>query len=376
MKRTLWLRNETKPFEERVALTPSHASKLVELGHRIVVEENPDSVFPIEEYQSVGCEIAKKNSWITEAPLEATILGLKELEDSDIELKRRHIHFAHIFKNQSGSKQILERYKNGGGKLFDLEYLVDSNMKRVAAFGHWAGYAGAALGLDIWLHEVFGLNYNKVTKLKSFSSKEALLTKVQNHLKDLDLENKKPRILIIGAYGRSGQGAKSFIEELGLNAELWGSQDTIAKEYIKELLDFDIIINCAFINKSVGKWLTLEMLNGKQRLKVLSDVSCDPYGPNNPFPIYHQATTMDSPALKILGKGLTVTAIDHLPSLLPRESSVDFGDQLFPHLVDYMEGRLANGPWERALETFYKVLFQQTESEDEINLSDVQEVLQ
>ena len=42
--------------------------------------------------------------------------------------------------------------RDGGGTLYDLEYLTDeTGPPRVAAFGYWAGYAGAAsvaFGLD------------------------------------------------------------------------------------------------------------------------------------------------------------------------------------------------------------------------------------
>ena len=32
-----------------------------------------------------------------------------------------------------------------------MEYLKDANSKRVAAFGYYAGFSGAFVGLDIWL---------------------------------------------------------------------------------------------------------------------------------------------------------------------------------------------------------------------------------
>ena len=35
----------------------------------------------------------------------------------------------------------------GGGALLDLEYLTDDHGRRLAAFGYWAGYVGAALAV-------------------------------------------------------------------------------------------------------------------------------------------------------------------------------------------------------------------------------------
>ncbi len=362
MKRTLWLRHETKPFEERVALTPKHAAELIERGHHVVAEYSPTRAFSDEDYRAVGCEMKATNSWITEAPSDATIFGLKELEEENFPLKHRHIHFAHVYKNQDGAKEFLARLYRGGGKLFDLEYLVDDKGKRVSAFGVWAGFTGAALGLDLFIAQKLGLDINTREPLSSFSSSQELTQTLKARLSDLSGE--KPKVLIIGAKGRCGRGAKQFFDSIGIEATGWTRKETEGKSHIKELLDFDLIVNCVLMTKKANPWLTLDMLDGNQRLSVLSDVSCDPTGPCNPVPVYPKATTMDKPAYYIPGKNLAVTAIDHLPSLLPKESSEDFSDQLFPYLLNYMEGKIDNGPWARALSLFYKKMFTYFPEED------------
>ena len=59
--------------------------------------------------------------------------------------------FGHAFKGQHSGKTLLQRFQAGGGTLYDLEYLTDSTGRRVAAFGYWAGYAGAAVSVIAWL---------------------------------------------------------------------------------------------------------------------------------------------------------------------------------------------------------------------------------
>ena len=76
---------------------------------------------------------------------------------------------------------------------------------------------------------------------------------------------------------------------------------------------------------------------------MIADVSCDPHSPYNPVPLYHDITTMERPTARAIGgRGdvapLDVVAIDHLPSLLPRESSEDFAEQLLPHLLELSQG--------------------------------------
>jgi saccharopine dehydrogenase (NAD+, L-lysine-forming) len=117
--------------------------QLILLGFKITVEESQQSIFPIAEYTSLNIPTAPSGSWKTLAPKSAFIIGLKELpENDDSPLQHRHIMFAHCFKNQDGWKNILNRFKLGGGKLFDLEFLSDENGRRVAAFGYYAGNFG------------------------------------------------------------------------------------------------------------------------------------------------------------------------------------------------------------------------------------------
>jgi hypothetical protein len=129
-------------------LTPNGAQKLIEIGFKIVLEVSDASIFKESEYPSQVIR-AKKGGW-TVAPPGTIILGLKELPESDSPLTHDHIFFGHCFKGQDGWTQMLDRFDCGKGRLLDLEFLQDENGRRVAAFGYYAGFAGAALGLRIW----------------------------------------------------------------------------------------------------------------------------------------------------------------------------------------------------------------------------------
>ncbi|MGB0298523.1 MAG: saccharopine dehydrogenase, partial [Paracoccaceae bacterium] len=93
--------------------------------------------------------IVRENTW-SDAPNDAIIFGLKELPEDGTPLIHRHIMFGHAFKGQHSSKALLQRFQAGGGTLYDLEYLTDATGRRVAAFGYWAGYAGAAVSVIAW----------------------------------------------------------------------------------------------------------------------------------------------------------------------------------------------------------------------------------
>ena len=138
----LWVRAEQRPNEERVGLTPEGAAALVRAGITVTVEESSVRAIGIDGYKAAGCTIAPENMWPS-APADAIIFGLKELPEDGTPLTHRHIMFGHAYKGQPAGQILLKRFKAGGGTLYDLEYLVDETGRRVAAFGYWAGFAGA-----------------------------------------------------------------------------------------------------------------------------------------------------------------------------------------------------------------------------------------
>jgi saccharopine dehydrogenase (NAD+, L-lysine forming) len=74
-----------------------------------------------------------------------------------------------------------------------------------------------------------------------------------------------------------------------------------------------------------------------RRLSVIADVSCDTTNPHNPIPIYEVNTTFAHPVVNVPvpegTKPLSVISIDHLPTMLPRESSESFSAALLPSLL-------------------------------------------
>lgn len=98
------------------------------------------------------------------------------------------------------------------------------------------------------------------------------------------------------------------------------------------------------------------MLDKKKELTVICDVSCDATNPNNPIPVYYGSTTFDKPLINIKTAGYSlsyfsapvdVIAIDHLPTLLPREASNMFAKDLLPTLLA-LKDRKASPVWNDA----------------------------
>lgn len=101
--------------------------------------------------------------------------------------------------------------RGGGGALLDLEYLEDDRGRRLAAFGFWAGYLGAALAV---------LHHRGVLRAPlQPTSKEAMEAELRASTGDVSA-------LVIGALGRSGRGARVALGEAGVEPTCWDLAET------------------------------------------------------------------------------------------------------------------------------------------------------
>ncbi|MCJ9428016.1 saccharopine dehydrogenase [Kordiimonas marina] len=327
-KLTLWLRDEARATERRTPLLPDGAKKLIDAGIRVVVEKSQKRIFADALYEDAGCTMSEPGAWL-QAPKDAVILGLKELPSEPQTLMHRHIYFAHAYKEQAGWQALLDRFLHGGGALFDIEYMTEPNGRRVAAFGYWAGYMGAALALMQWYDREAGRASLIGEGLTPFESADALDALIKSRKAD----GAAPKALVIGASGRSGTGAVEILERHGIEVTRWGRKETADIDR-NAILDHDILVNCTFVDHMIPPFLTKDHFKPGARLNVISDVSCDPFSDFNPLPLYSEPTRWKSPALEVeTGTGtLDLIAIDNLPSLLPTEASIEFAGMIFPYL--------------------------------------------
>jgi len=339
------IRAETRKNEERVGITPIGVKKLIKKGIKVSIEESESRIIPISEFEKVGCSVLKENSW-SKAPSDTIIFGLKELPEDPFKLKHRHIMFGHAFKAQRFSSNLLKRFKVGGGTLYDIEYLLNSKGRRVAAFGYWAGYIGAAVTISCWLSQ----KSNKTKKsFLTYKNKSLLDNQIKQELKNSNFRPKNA--IIIGALGRAGSGVIDLCEKMNIETTKWDISQTIGKRNFQEILDYDLFFNCVVANNETPTFISTNSFKSNQRLSIIGDISCDPGSEYNPIAIYNKVTTWELPVIKISKNPiLEVMAIDNLPSLLPLESSIDFASQLLPFLMQLV--KIDNGVWYRAYQTY------------------------
>ncbi|MBE3049786.1 saccharopine dehydrogenase, partial [Candidatus Bathyarchaeota archaeon] len=169
-----------------------------------------------------------------------------------------------------------------------------------------------------------------------------------------------PRVIVIGALGRCGKGAVDFCTDAGIPESSilkWDMAETSRGGPFPEVAGSDIFVNCVYLGPNrTPPFLTAESLSAPdRRLRVICDVSCDPNSANNPIPIYSDYSTFDNPtvpaSVKIEGPEVRIVSIDHLPTLVARESSDEFSSLLLPALLT-LDRRESEGVWQRAEKVF------------------------
>lgn len=339
----LWIRAESRPNEERTGLTPQGVAELTAQGMRVTVEDCPKRILRPQPFADAGAQIARRGSW-PDAPRDAIILGLKELPEADTPLTHRHIMFGHAYKGQTAGARLLKRFAAGGGTLYDLEYLIDDAGRRVAAFGYWAGYAGAAVSLLAWAAQGDG---KICPPVDTWDDAEAMKEDLTAALDAVP----RASVIVVGALGRVGSGARDLCTQMGLDVTAWDMAETAHGGPFPQILQHGVFLNCILATPGVPVFVPPEARSAPRALRVIGDIACDPDSPFNPIPLYDTATSWTAPVTRVQATPpLDVMAIDNLPSLLPRESSHDFAEQLLPHLMAL--DSIDTGVWGRARDTY------------------------
>lgn len=204
------------------------------------------------------------------------------------------------FKGQANWREVLSRFSNGGGTLYDLEFLTEATGRRVAAFGYHAGYAGAAVALMVWEWQLSHQGQNNKNDnhnhdhnqhfpaLKSYQNESLLIQDVRERLKagiQKTADKQPPRAIVIGALGRCGRGAVDLLRAAGLPAENlleWDMKETAPGGPFKEIVGSDIFVNCIYLMDKIPPFVDSQSLESPSRkLSVVCDVGL----PSSPSPL-------------------------------------------------------------------------------------------
>jgi hypothetical protein len=292
-KRLLWIRTESRPFEERAPLSPKACRTLIKLGQRIVVESSKTRIFEDQKYKEAGCEMAAPNSWIM-APTDAFILGLEPLNTESFPLNHRHIYSSKAYYSGNDSTPLFKRFMIGGGKLYDLDMLVDKKGNKVASFDYWDGVMAAGLSLKYWSFKKLDLNPKDLAPLLPSSDILDFIDKIGGYL---NLVGSFPKIFIQNHKSERGRGVQFILRKLGAGFQ------------------------------------PLEEEEQKLSISTLEPLHLHQYK---------------------LSEDLAFLDTEYLSSYLPKDSSESFSSELLPYIIDLLQAEIEDTAWERGLTSFYK----------------------
>ena len=322
----LFIREESHLHEYRTPLVPKDVSTLLYAGFEVIVQKSHERIYSDMEYQHAGATITS-DTWYHYS--DSLILGIKEIVHLDRLHEHVHVYFSHSFKGQHDSMKILHAFIESKSQLYDYEYFTDDEGKRLIAFGWYAGAVGAVLGIQQWR---LSMENKNLGPLKPFASYADMLASIQSPC--------HAKIALVGAHGRCGTGVRAVLDQLGI------SYTVVEKEDANDsLANYDIIYNCILLHESYQTVWISQTCKPDHHVTIV-DISCDYSKPNNPLPLYTEATTWSTPVI-CPSPEFSIVAIENLPSLLPKESS----DHFSGILTSLILGEHAD-TWKRAEQAF------------------------
>lgn len=354
MENIIYIRCETNKHEHRTPIIPVDIKILIDNNFIVYVQKSTNRIFSDEEYKKYGGIITDKN-WYDPMFKNALIIGLKEIDSLDKLLNHKHLYFSHSYKNQLDSDIILSSFYNSSSIIYDFEYFLDKENKRLISFGFYAGVMGCILGLLQYIKKnsvnsvdsvdsvdsVNSVNSVNLTNLNYWDTIDEILNEIYTNINLFENIN----IGIIGSNGNCGIGVKNILDKLNINYTEFGKNSDKSN-----LQNCDILYNCIHLSEtSVEVWFTTETIFTKPI--IITDISCDYSKPNNPIKLYNENTTWQNPIFKY-NQYVDIIAINNLPSLLPKESSTYFSEKCINLLLQYLND--TNNYWNNNKEIFYK----------------------
>lgn len=368
------------PVDQRVPLSPGQCRQIQQdfPSIEILVQKSDVRKFTDDQYKSMGLHLVEE---LHDADI---IMGVKEVPTDMLISGKTYFFFSHTIKKQPYNAKLLRAIIDKNIRLIDWELLTEPRGARVIGFGRYAGVVGAynafrAMGV----------------RTGAFELKPA-------HLCDdrVEMEAQLSKVVMPEGYkmvmtgtGRVGKGALEIISKVTqlkrvtpaeflaarenetiytvLNvddyyqrpdgttdkAEIYHNPSGYVSVFQKFAATANMFIAGHFWDTRGAFLFTKEdMRDPRWKIDVVADISCDIDGPvactirpstiDNAMYGYDIATGTET---EVNAEGsILVMAVDNLPCELPKDASVDFGNELIKHVIPQLMNEDENNMIERA----------------------------
>jgi hypothetical protein len=334
----------------------------------VVCQSSPHRAFTDQEYIEAGVQVVPE---LSDCDI---LLGVKEVPIADLIPGKVYFFFSHTIKKQEYNRDLLRAILKKNITLVDYECLTNSTGNRLLAFGRYAGIVGAYNTL--W---AFGQRYRLFDVRRARDCFD--LEQLQQEFPLVSLPAVK--IALTGG-GRVAKGAMEVLNSMGirrvspaqfinqnfqepvyvqLNArdyhhhlegsvfdrgEFFAQPENYESGFLSYAQQADMLISGAYWDPRAPVLFTrLDILNPGFKIKVIGDISCDINGSvastkkastiDEPLYDYNPSQDKIEPPLSDEAN-ITMMSIDNLPGELPRDASLDFGEDfirsVLPSLTD------------------------------------------
>jgi len=382
---------ETKVGERRAPITPSDVKRLVKKGIKIEVESNPLRIFKDREYKKAGARIVNR---FKKASL---LVGIKEPQVDDLYPGKIYMLFSHTIKGQPKNMPLLKSFLRKNITLIDYEKVTDSHNKRLVYFGRFAGICGFVDGLHYLGKKLEWEGIKNPFLLIKPASEYSSYKNIKSDMEKLDyMISKKgfsrkisPIVIGITGHGNVSKGVAEVFEILNpeeihpkdilqfikhqrgvrnriykivfLPEEKLRSKDN-KRFYYEEYLKYperynsnldkylpyiNMLVNGSYWDSKYPRMVTKKMvdkLSKKKnfRLRVIEDIASDIDGS---IELTYKTTTREDPTFTYhpktknfidgyLHNGVTILAMDNLPSELPKDASQEFSNLIREYVYE------------------------------------------
>jgi len=372
---------ENKEWERRAPLTPSDVRWLIKRGVSVEVEKSPQRIFYDYEYKKNGAKIVDKFSRAT------LLVGIKEPQLEDLYKSKIYMIFSHTAKGQSHNLSLLRKCLKNKITLIDYEKIIDTRDRRLVYFGRFAGICGVIDSLHYLGKKLKwkGID-NPLTLIQpaytysSLESAKKAFVKLDARIRKKGFDKKiAPFIIGITGHGNVSNGAQEVLDLLNpievhpkemprfirhqkgirkkvykivfLREEKFRSKngkgyyfetylnhpDSFESNMDAYLPYLNMLVHTSYWDRAYPRLVTKNMIHklAKKRpfrLDFIGDISCDVGGS---IELTYKSTKPDKPIFTYNirngkfsdgydSEGISILAVDNLPSELPRDSSVEF----------------------------------------------------
>jgi alanine dehydrogenase len=376
---------ETKAYERRAPLTPADVKWLVKKRIKVEVQSSAERIFKDSEYKKNGAVIVEKFKNAT------LLLGIKSPHPEELFKNKIYMIFAHVAKGQAEGMPLLKSSLKNRITLIDYEKIADTWEDRLVYFGRFAGICGMIDSLTFYGRKLEWLGLaNPFSAIKpaleyqSLSDAKKDVLRAGEKIRRHGFEKKSsPFIVGITGHGNVSSGAREILDLLHpidvhprdilkfvkhqkkmrnriyrivfVREEKFRSKSGRGfyfEEYMRHPNRFEsnldsylpyinMLIHTSYWDERFPRMVTKKMIQTLSRkkifrLKFIGDISCDI---NGSIELTHRATTPEEPTFTYnpktkkytrdyTSKGITILAVDNLPSELPGDASIEFSGMI------------------------------------------------